>query len=356
MESRTSATIRRAFLGFAAVALLGAVDLPTARLFALAPPGNGLADLERLLTAEKTLTFETQETTIDRLLDGQELRMTSQVLVADGRRLEKLVDTNIPAESEGSRGANSPDGPADVETIPVPMFPDGLGDFALLEANYSFTSVGSDEDAGWRIEPRHHSGLPIEVVLDKTGLWRKITVYDRAGHVRQLRYRDSIKVIAALDAERRAEVRKKGRSAVAESGGSHVDEEITADEARRRLPGVYLPSGSVLGFALDRIEAVTDGASGTEVILTTLRDGLLTIVLAQTVPASAPAERGPGGSDAGGDQQEQLIVQKSVDHSETGVSVYQWTAPNGVAMLLVTTLPASDTRRLIEEIVGRVMR
>ena len=59
-------------------------------------------------------------------------------------------------------------------------------------------------------------------------------------------------VIAALDDERRAEVRKKGRPAVAESGGSHVDEEITADEARRLY---YTP-----GFlASDRISEVAAG-------------------------------------------------------------------------------------------------
>lgn len=365
------ATIRRAFCAGVAVAALVA---PRIDLFAFTRFEDGVADLERMLTAEKTLVFETLETTIDVARNGEEFRMTSRVLVADGRRLEKILETNIPAESEGSRGSASAAGPADVETLPVPMFPDGLGDWQRLADNYVFTAIGSDDDAGWRIEPRHHSGMPIEVVLDKSGLWRKIAVYDRAGHVRQLRYRDSTKLLAALDDDRRLEIRKKGRPAVAESGGSHVDEEITADEARRRLPGVFIPSGTVLGFTLDRIESVTDGASGSEVILLTLRDGLLTLVLAQTLPASAQVGIRPdgaggdestspgagpsaaGGGGDGADRESGIVVQKSVDHSDTGVSVYQWTDENGVASLLVSTIPAADTRRLIEGIVRRAGR
>ena len=318
---------------------------------------DGAADLERLLAAENGTAFEAVETTTDYLSDGTEVHVTSHIFVAEGRRIEKIVDTNVPVDREGSRGSQYATGPADVETLPVPLFPDGVSDIPLLTRNYDLTPIGDDNDSGWRVAPRHHSGYPLEVVVDPaSGLWRKITVFGHDGHPRVTRVRESIKVLSAPDPARLEELRKKGRPAIATSGAAHADETISADEARRRLPGFILPVGTVLGFSVDRIESVTDGGSGSEAIVTTLRDGLLTLVLAETIPVGpnnmARPRDGAGSSSGEGS----LTVQKSVDRSDSGVSLYQWTDRSGIAMLLVSPLTAADTRQVIQTLLGGTAR
>ena len=65
---------------------------------------------------------------------------------------------------------------------------------------------------------------------------------------------------------------------------------------------------------------------------------------------------GPPSRDGSTDASRQVLVRKSVDRADSGVSVYQWTAPNGIAMMLVSTIPAADTRRVVDSILGHTLR
>ncbi len=349
-------------VAFAALALT--VAGPTAN----SAPSRALSDLARLLEAEKTLTFTAEEVTIEYPITGPALRVRSFVTVSEGRRLEKIVETNVVPESEGSRGASRRTGPADVGAIPVHLFPDGVGDLDRIAQNYVFSPLDESSDSGWRIASRHHQGYPIEFALNDKGLWTKIAVFDNFGHLRIRRYRESITVLPSLNSDTATEIQKRGRPALAPAGGRHVDEVITADEARRRLPGVVVPTAPVLGFSVSRIEAATDGSTDSEIVFITMSDGLVNMVLAQTRVAFHSDRLDPAGSGGGDvntpsrprDEIEapggRLVVKKSSDRSDSGVTVFQWTESDGLSTLLLSSLPAGDSRRFIEELAALAPR
>lgn len=311
------------------------------------------ADFERMLWAEQQ-TFSAILVEHEFVGNGQEVVNKFQLDVFQNRMRQKFIESNAEPAGEGYRGSDSDSGPADLETMPVPTFPDGLGNLDRLFRNWDVTPIGTKgmgEDAvtGYRLTPKFRPGYALEIAIGAKGPFVKYQEYGPNGKTRSVERLDLV-FNPKMSPDTISDIQKKGRPNIGDTSG-FGGERISAEEARRRLPGLLLPTSPILGFELDAIEVMTDGKTGKSVVFETFDDGLQRLVLAQT-PASgdqartAPPGSGSRGNSSGSSAPGTWTVYRR-ERSATGPDVYEWTMSNSVSCLFVSFLSRSQTHVIL---------